>query len=145
MLFLHSCLVLLTLIVAVILLSGKLKSLRAESLKKDQSLKKLSADLAETKESVDQIIKDKITELKNEEGEPEKSDFTLKRALKRSEEANFMKNAFLSNFSHEIRTPLNNIIGFASLLEAEISLLENKELFDYGRLSPKCGDKLPLA
>ncbi len=141
-LFYIACLVLLTLIVTVIFLSGKLKSLRAESLKKDQSLKKLSADLAETKESVEQIIKDKITELNNEEGEPEKSDFTLKRALKRSEEANFMKNAFLSNFSHEIRTPLNNIIGFASLLEAEISLLENKELFDYARAISESGDKL---
>ncbi|NCA77582.1 MAG: response regulator [Alphaproteobacteria bacterium] len=141
-LFYIACLVLLTLIVTVILLSGKLKSLRAESLKKDQALKKLSADLAETKESVDQIIKDKITELKKEEGDTEKSDFTLKRALKRSEEANFMKNAFLSNFSHEIRTPLNNIIGFASLLEAEISLLENKELFDYARAISESGDKL---
>ncbi|HPS50675.1 MAG: ATP-binding protein [Bacteroidales bacterium] len=141
-LFYIACLVLLALIMTVILLSGKLKSLRAESLKKDQALKKLSADLAETKESVDQIIKDKITELKKEEGDPEKSDFTLKRALKRSEEANFMKNAFLSNFSHEIRTPLNNIIGFASLLEAEISLLENKELFDYARAISESGDKL---
>lgn len=141
-LFFISCLILLPLVAIVFLLSVKLNKLKAESGQKDQALKKLSADLAEAKESVDQIIKNKVTELNNEEGEPEKSDFTLKRALKRSEEANFMKNAFLSNFSHEIRTPLNNIIGFASLLEAEISLLENKELFDYARAISESGDKL---
>ncbi|MDD4603138.1 MAG: hybrid sensor histidine kinase/response regulator, partial [Bacteroidales bacterium] len=75
-------------------------------------------------------------------GERDKKDFTLKRALKRSEEANFLKNAFLSNISQEIRTPLNNIIGFSSLLEAEISLLENKELFDYAKAISESGDRL---
>jgi CheY-like chemotaxis protein/nitrogen-specific signal transduction histidine kinase len=74
--------------------------------------------------------------------ESQKKDITLKKALKRSEESNFMKNAFLSNISAEIRTPLNNIIGFASLLEAEISLLENKELFDYAHSISESGDRL---
>ncbi len=37
---------------------------------------------------------------------------------------------------------LNNIIGFASLLEAEISLLEHKDLFDYARSISESGDRL---
>ena len=69
-------------------------------------------------------------------------EFTLKRALKRSKEENFQKNTFLSSLSSEIRTPLNNIIGFASLLETEISLLENKELFEYARGISESGDRL---
>lgn len=69
-------------------------------------------------------------------------ELTLKKALKRVEEENFQKNTFLSNLSSEIRTPLNNIIGFASLLETESSLIENKELFEYARGISESGDRL---
>ncbi len=142
LLFYTSLLFMTLLVVAVVMLSGKLKRMKADAAKKENDLKNLKSELAETKKSIDHIIQEKLTELKKEQDDKERSDFTLKRALKRSEEANFMKNAFLSNFSHEIRTPLNNIIGFASLLESEISLLENKELFDYARAISESGDKL---
>jgi len=69
-------------------------------------------------------------------------ELTLKKALKRAEEENYQKNAFLSNLSSEIRTPLNNIVGFASLLETETSLIENKELFEYARAISESGDRL---
>jgi two-component system, sensor histidine kinase len=84
----------------------------------------------------DEQNKDDIERVKNT------IELTLKKALKRSEEENFQKNAFLANLSSEIRTPLNNIIGFASLLETEISLMENKELFDYARGISESGDRL---
>lgn len=89
-----------------------------------------------------QVAEEATQELEQELQEQGQIDLTLKKALKRAEEANFLKNAFLSNISHEIRTPLNNIIGFSSLLEAEISLLENKELFDYARAISESGDRL---
>ena len=37
-------------------------------------------------------------------------------ALEKLEQANKLKNVFLSNISHEIRTPLNGILGFSYLL-----------------------------
>ncbi len=40
----------------------------------------------------------------------------LKRAVKKAEESNKLKTAFLQNISHEIRTPLNAIIGFSNIL-----------------------------
>ena len=49
----------------------------------------------------------------------------LEIALKRAEENDQLKNAFLNNLSHEIRTPMNSIIGFSSLL-AERELTEEK-------------------
>ena len=40
----------------------------------------------------------------------------LKRAIKKAEESNRLKTAFLQNISHELRTPLNAIIGFSNIL-----------------------------
>lgn len=42
----------------------------------------------------------------------------IKEALKRAEESDRLKTAFLQNISHEIRTPLNGIVGFSELLSA---------------------------
>ena len=80
--------------------------------------------------------------IKEEYEEKRDRDIMLKKALKKAEDANFLLNSFLSNVSSEIRTPLNNIIGFASLLEAELSVIENKELFDYAHAVLESGDRL---
>ncbi len=45
----------------------------------------------------------------------EEADF----ARKQAEQANKLKDAFISNVSHEIRTPLNAILGFTNLLQTE--------------------------
>jgi PAS domain S-box-containing protein len=42
----------------------------------------------------------------------------LSKAIKKAEEMERLKSAFLHNISHEIRTPLNGIMGFADLLSA---------------------------
>ncbi len=44
----------------------------------------------------------------------------LNTALKKAEESDRLKTAFLTNMSHEIRTPLNGIIGFSKMLEEEL-------------------------
>jgi CheY-like chemotaxis protein/two-component sensor histidine kinase len=44
--------------------------------------------------------------------------------------------------SHEIRMPLNGIIGFSSLLETELALLENQELYEYASGIQQSGDRL---
>lgn len=40
----------------------------------------------------------------------------LRRELKKSQESDRLKSAFLANLSHELRTPLNGIVGFCELL-----------------------------
>ncbi|MFH1297962.1 MAG: ATP-binding protein [Bacteroidota bacterium] len=108
---------------------------------KEGELKRLTKELSSLHELV-QMLASK--EEGKEESERLKTgiELTLKKALKRAEEENFQKNTFLSNLSSEIRTPLNNIIGFASLLETETSLIENKELFEYARGISESGDRL---
>jgi PAS domain S-box-containing protein len=44
----------------------------------------------------------------------------LEIALKRAEESDKLKSAFLANLSHEIRTPMNGILGFTELLKQQL-------------------------
>ena len=40
-------------------------------------------------------------------------------AMRKAEESDRLKSAFVANISHEIRTPLNSIVGFANLMVEE--------------------------
>jgi PAS domain S-box-containing protein len=53
----------------------------------------------------------------------------LKVAIKRAEEYDLLKSAFLANISHEIRTPLNAIMGFAQMIRK--SYTEDEQLGGY--------------
>ncbi len=48
--------------------------------------------------------------------ERKEAEESLKIAMKRAEEYDQLKSAFLANISHEIRTPLNAIMGFAQMI-----------------------------
>ena len=130
-------------LILILLKKSKRTSLLAGKLEESEMKLKIREDEIERyKHQVEELVQSKTLEIQEEEQEHLERDLALKKKLKRSEEASFLKNAFLSSISHEIRTPLNNIIGFASLLEAEISIMENKELFDYSRAISESGDRL---
>ena len=109
---------------------------------KVQKLDETQKKLNETSTNIEAKINERTKELQKEIEEYKKKDVDLKKALKDAEEANYLKNAFLSNMSHEIRTPLNGIIGFSSLLETELSLMENKELYEYAQGIQTSGERL---
>ncbi|NOU47006.1 MAG: tetratricopeptide repeat protein [Bacteroidales bacterium] len=68
------------------------------------------------------------------------TELKLNAALKKAEESDRLKSAFLSNMSHEIRTPLNAIIGFSDLLKDEN--IQVPERHEYLRLIQENGDAL---
>ncbi|MBN1198981.1 MAG: response regulator [Bacteroidales bacterium] len=145
-LFMIIMLTLITLLVIVLLTilflqRKKCRHLIRQLAGKDAEIQRLQTEM--------DLFKEQIMELQREEDQEDQTErlrtgieLTLKKALKRAEQENFQKNTFLSNLSSEIRTPLNNIIGFASLLETETSLIENKELFEYARGISESGDRL---
>lgn len=59
------------------------------------------------------------------------AEFNLEKALKRAEESDQLKSAFLSNLSHEIRTPMNIITNFTRMLvDADMPQFERVEITD---------------
>ncbi len=118
----------------------KQTTLSIESL--DSQINETSKQIERLGTDIDKRVEDKIRLLNDELIEQKKLDNELRSAIKKAEEANYLKNSFLSNMSHEIRTPLNGILSFASLLETELALMENKELFDYANSIQQSGEKL---
>lgn len=102
-------------------------------------LKEMQEDF---RKSLEEEVKRRTMEYEQELRDRQEMGAELKKALKKSEDAIFLKNAFLSNISHEIRTPLNAVIGFSSLLENELSLAENMELYEYANGITQSGDRL---
>lgn len=66
----------------------------------------------------------------------------LKLANKKEEEANYMKNVFLTNVSNEIRNPLNGILGFANLLKTEMAQLSRDDLYEFSDNISQSGESL---
>jgi len=67
--------------------------------------------------------------LRNVSSELGKTNFLLKEALRKAEESDRLKSAFLANVSHEIRTPLNAILGLTSIFQDGI--FDDDEMDNY--------------
>lgn len=107
-----------------------------------EQVKKIRSQLRDFDKKLKDGIQTQTKDLKEELDKRTEIDVDLKKALKKAEDANYLKNAFLSNMSHEIRTPLNGIIGFSNLLLTELSLMENQELYEYASGIQQSGDRL---
>ena len=122
--------------------SKKLKIVNSINQKRQFELEQLENSLKIVNQKIESEVGKRTKEIKEELDKRLEIDVELKRALKNAEDANYLKNAFLSNMSHEIRTPLNGIIGFSNLLVTELSIMENQELFDFANGIQQSGDRL---
>ncbi len=136
-------LLLLSLTTIILLLLKKLyKRKHADKKSIIKQVNNLTISIETANDKIEDRVAERKLALETELSEREKVDVELKVALKKAEEANYLKNAFLSNMSHEIRTPLNGILGFSSLLELELALQDNKELFEYAKSIQESGGRL---
>ncbi len=68
--------------------------------------------------------------------ERKKAEQDLRIALKKANESDRLKSAFLATMSHELRTPLNAIIGFSEFLKEELSA---KDVRKFGEIIHSSG------
>lgn len=132
----------LSVFVLLIILNTRRNRMKRKARQLSDEVNRLGLLLEKQESIVDQKVKEKTGDLEAQLREIRAKDLELKKALKKAEEANYLKNAFLSNMSHEIRTPLNGIIGFSSLLQTELALMENKELYEFATGIQQSGDRL---
>lgn len=133
---------LLMLPVSVVLMLRFSHQLKEKYIRKQDEFGTFQLEMEKQRQQLEAMIQNRTKELEDQLQQNRAKDLELKKTLKRLKDASYLKNAFLSNMSHEIRTPLNGIIGFSSLLETELALMENKELYHYASGIQQSGDRL---
>lgn len=103
---------------------------------------KLSKELGKLQSELEVRVKSENRSLYKELEGLQDEEVVLKSALKKAEEAGFLRNAFIANLGFDVRTPLNGIIGFASMLETELAVEKNLELYEYAANIEKSGHRL---
>lgn len=114
-----------------------------------QSLHALDKEKTMAEEEISQLQANLNKEIKAETGDIQskltnlhKKEFDLKSSLKKAEEASYLRNAFIANLGFDVRTPLNGIIGFANMMETDLAVLENQELYEYAANIGQSGGRL---
>ncbi len=139
----YTAILLLAILVILIIRFFTLKRNFSVSQKSSESeIDTLNRKLEVLEKNIEHEVLLRTEDLQNKLEASRMKDVELKKALKKAEDAHYLKNAFLANMSHEIRTPLNGIIGFSSLLETELSMMENLELYEFAQGIQQSGDRL---
>ncbi|WP_148314568.1 ATP-binding protein [Sorangium cellulosum] len=89
-------------------------ALRRRLLACERALERKEQELAVSR-AAEQRLGEELVEARRAEEE-------ARRARAEAEAASRAKSAFLANMSHELRTPLNSVLGFAQLMERDLSL-----------------------
>ena len=103
---------------------------------------RLQNEIKQAEQKINDILEQQAAPVRKELETLRRREADLKAELKKTEEANYLRNTFIANLGFDVRTPLSGIIGFANMLETELALKENKELYDYAASIEKSGAQL---
>ena len=78
--------------------------------------KKAEDKIKQYQEHLEELVKERTTELEKEIVERKKAEELIKLQNERLKELDRMKSEFLSTAAHELRTPLTSILGFSEIL-----------------------------
>lgn len=134
--------VLLMMLGVAVFLWIKNSRIRKEISLKNAKLEKANTKYNEFNKRVNESVKKNTISQEEELVESKESIVDLRKSLKKVEESNYLKNAFLGNMSHQIRTPLSGILGFSDLLETELAVMGNEDLYEYAKSIQQSGTKL---
>lgn len=119
----------------------KKKHLEIETLK-NQELELANTKLQTYNDELQQAIMEKTYDKAIELEKTSNEIVEIRKTLRKAEEANYLKNAFLGTMSHQIRTPLSGIMGFSNILETELAIKGNEELYEFAKNIQEAGVKL---
>ena len=108
----------------------------------EKEIQRLKSETARAEKEISEKLHEQTAELQKELENLRAQELELKTALKKAEEANYLRNAFIANLGFDVRTPLSGIIGFANMLETELAVKENRELYEYAAYIEKSGTRL---
>ncbi len=101
-------------------------------LKLSKTIREKNEEIKKATQNLEKKVKERTKKLQNELVIRKQVEVKLLVAKQHAEEANRMKNTFLSNVSYQIRTPLNAILGFAGLLkEPQLNAEKRNEFIEH--------------
>jgi len=110
--------------------------------KAEKEMARLKEEAARAEKQIQDELSEKAGQLQKEMITLREQELALKTALKKVEEANYLRNAFIANLGFDVRTPLSGIIGFANMLETELAVKEDSELYEYAANIEKSSSRL---
>lgn len=132
--------IILSVVIFIIYKSQKQKVLHNKRIiKSNTELDAFKENTVDLDEKIQLKTDEKLLELKQEISNFQSDKIALTNSLSNLEEVNHLKDRFLSKISHEIRNPLNGILGFSSILETELALLEDNSLFEFSNSITQSG------
>ena len=136
-------LILFIIILYILYIIKKQKSFYLNYIKKSKAeLEAFDATTSNLEEKIIQKTNERFVEIKDETIKGKDDILALNESIKKLDQVNYLKDIFLSKISHEIRTPLSGILGFSSILETELALLEDPSLFEFANNISQSGSSL---